>query len=61
MTGVNSERAMLVNSWKALEWRFGHFQEAARITMPPEYLPPCSNPPPPWGGTVTWPKKHRKY
>ena len=23
--------------------------------------PPLAIPPPPWGGTVTWPKKHRKH
>ena len=27
----------------------------------PTTLYPLCNPPPPGGGTVTWPKKHRKY
>ena len=35
--------------------------EGTHVAPPsPEIPPPCKSPPPPWGGTVIWPKKLRK-
>ena len=41
-----------------LRWVLSHL---GVLPYPPLKSPPPCNPPPPLGGTVTWPKQHRKY
>ena len=63
---MNKHLGASVSSFACIQWVGSRGQTPAKLAAavpytPPCHLPPLATPPPPVGGTVTWPKKHRKY